>query len=164
MPPPWGLKLLVKFRRVGKAKEVNCPTYTRGPPPPPHSGLTLIDTQISNNAFWYRDWRESFSFKFNRFTCTDLTLVFTLLCQPLLRRFSIFICLSLFVIFTLSNQPFFPYVCCFTWTLSLSVNKLFWVIFDTDFFRLNTLKGSQKTLAVDFFKLSCILRFTKHAF
>ena len=38
---------------------------------------------------------------------------------------------SLSLIFTSSNQPFLPYVCCFTWTLSLSFNKLFWVIFVT---------------------------------
>ena len=37
-----------------------------------------------------------------------LSLVFTLLCQALLRRFFSFIFLSLFLIFTLGNQPFFP--------------------------------------------------------
>ena len=40
--PTVGPRLLVKYPRVGKAIEVKCPTYARGPPPPP-SGLTLID-------------------------------------------------------------------------------------------------------------------------
>ena len=37
---PGTVKFLVKFLRVGKAIEVKCPTYARGPPP--RSGLSLI--------------------------------------------------------------------------------------------------------------------------
>ena len=37
--PTLGPRFLVKFPRVGKAIEVKCPTYVRGPP----LGLTLID-------------------------------------------------------------------------------------------------------------------------
>ena len=50
---------------------------------------------------------QSFSSRLNRLTWTILSLVFTLLCQPLLPRFFTFICLSLFLIFTSGNQPFF---------------------------------------------------------
>jgi len=40
--PTLGPGFLVKFPRVGKAIEVKCPTYARGPLSP-RSGLTLID-------------------------------------------------------------------------------------------------------------------------
>ena len=40
--PTLGTRFLVKFPRVGKAIEVKCPTYARGPSLPP-SDLTLID-------------------------------------------------------------------------------------------------------------------------
>ena len=40
--PTLGPRFLVNFPRVGKAIEVKFPTYARGPPPP-SSGLTLID-------------------------------------------------------------------------------------------------------------------------
>ena len=48
--PTLGPRFLVKFPRMGKAIEVKSPTSARGPPPPPSSGLTLIDAlQIQ---FW----------------------------------------------------------------------------------------------------------------
>ena len=49
--PTLGPRFLVKFPRVGKAIEVKCPKYARGPPPPPPtSGLTLIDALWRHKA------------------------------------------------------------------------------------------------------------------
>ena len=42
--PTLGPRFLVKFQRVGKAIEVKCLTYAKGPPP--LSGLTLIDALL----------------------------------------------------------------------------------------------------------------------
>ena len=41
--PTLGPRFLVKFQRVGKAIEVNCLKYAKGPPP---LGLTLIDALL----------------------------------------------------------------------------------------------------------------------
>ena len=51
--PILGPRFLVKFPRVGRAIEVKCPTYARGPPPPP-LGLNIdrcITFQAHNTWF-----------------------------------------------------------------------------------------------------------------